>query len=141
MGKLSFFRWGIRYLNIALFMAYPTMGAIFAMPDLERMTLLRLIIFSFFNMLFIAHVYILNDWSDAKLNPRELEFRDKHALKHPEVMSEGDVLRAAVSKMLRATRASWFDMAMRWFMASGASSAFSSPIPRNLSLNALRIIV
>ncbi len=92
MSRLSFFRWGIRPFNILLFMAYPTMGAVFAMPDLKASTLLRLCFFCLFNLPFIAHVYILNDWSDAKLIPNEPGLRDKHAMKHPELVSERDVL-------------------------------------------------
>jgi 4-hydroxybenzoate polyprenyltransferase len=92
MSRLSFLSWGIRPFNIALFMAYPVMGAVFAMPEVNGANIFKLLVFCALNVPFIAHVYILNDWSDAKLNPKEADIRDKHALKHPEVVTEREVL-------------------------------------------------
>ena len=79
--KLRFAFWGIRYFDILVLMAYPTMGAVFAVdrPDLD--TAIRFAVFTVLNFLFVAHIYIFNDWSDAALNPAEPDRRKRHAMK------------------------------------------------------------
>jgi 4-hydroxybenzoate polyprenyltransferase len=81
--KLGFAVWGVRYFDIIILMAYPTMGAVFAIGELDLSTVVRLLVFTVFNFLFVTHVYIFNDWSDARLNPEEPKRRTRHALKHP----------------------------------------------------------
>jgi 4-hydroxybenzoate polyprenyltransferase len=88
-GKLGFAVWGVRYSDIMVLMAYPTMGAVFAMdaPGLGLAGLKRFLVFTALNFIFVAHIFIFNDWSDAQLNPEEPKRRSKHALKHPALTS------------------------------------------------------
>lgn len=90
-GKLRFAIWGIRYFDIIVLMAYPTMGAAFAIDRIDLGVVVKFAVFTVFNFLFVAHVYIFNDWSDALLNPEEPKRRPRHALKHP-VLTRGQVL-------------------------------------------------
>lgn len=87
LQKLGFAWWGIRYFDILVLMAYPTLGAVFAIQELTPPVLARFLVFTFFNFLFVAHVYIYNDLSDARLNPEEPLRRSRHALKYPALSS------------------------------------------------------
>lgn len=101
LEKLKFVIWSIRYFDIMVLMAYPTMGAIFAIDLLELQNSFRLTMFIFFNFLFIAHIYIYNDLSDALLNPDEPKSRSTHALKHP-ALSEREVFTLSLAMALIA---------------------------------------
>jgi 4-hydroxybenzoate polyprenyltransferase len=85
--KLGFVVWGVRYFDIIILMAYPTMGAMFAIEELNLQVILRFTVFSLLNFLFVTSMYIFNDWSDARLNPEEPKRRSRHALKHPFISS------------------------------------------------------
>jgi 4-hydroxybenzoate polyprenyltransferase len=99
--KMKFAFWGIRYFDIIIIMAYPTMGAVFAVDDIDLSIIIKFVIFSFFNFIFVAHIYIFNDWSDAHLNPEEPKRRLKHALKYP-VLTMNQVLVCSIAMSLFA---------------------------------------
>jgi 4-hydroxybenzoate polyprenyltransferase len=94
--KLRFAVWGIRYLDILVLMANPTLGAVVAIRQPLIVPLTRLAIFSILNFLFLTQVFIFNDWSDARLNPEEPGRRSRHALKHP-ALSSGELLALAAA--------------------------------------------
>ncbi len=89
--KLGFLQWGVRYFDIILVSAYPCFGAVLALPDLTWPSLFRLAAFIFLNALYIAHIFIYNDWCDARLNPEEPRLRARHALKRP-VLSDREIM-------------------------------------------------
>jgi len=89
--KLGFMVWGIRHLDMAIIMAFSTMGALMAIGEWDTPTLIKLALFTPLNYLFVAHVFIFNDWCDAALNPEEPNLRSRHALKHT-VLSNRQVL-------------------------------------------------
>ena len=90
-AKLGFLVWGIRYFDVLLVSAYPSIGAVPALPDLSFPTLARLFAFTLVNFLYIAHIFIYNDWCDARTNPEEPKLRPRHALKRP-VLSDREIL-------------------------------------------------
>ena len=98
-SKLGFLVWGIRYDNIFFFLGFPVIGALFTMPDFSFPSLVRLVLFAFFNALFLAQIFLFNDWGDAVNNPDEPGYRSRHGLKHPEVISlrQAAVICAALS--------------------------------------------
>ncbi len=89
--KLGFLVWGVRYFDIILVSSYPCFGAVLALPDLEFANIAKLFAFVVCNALYIAHIFIYNDWCDAKLNPEEPRSRTHHALKRP-VLSDREIL-------------------------------------------------
>jgi 4-hydroxybenzoate polyprenyltransferase len=91
-SRLAFLRWGVRGFDILVLLAYPTLGAAFAWPGWGTEAAVRFVIFSVLNICLLTFIYLLNDWSDARLNPEEPRQRKVQALKHPEVMSERQVL-------------------------------------------------
>ena len=86
-SRLGFLFWGIRYDNILFFLGFPVIGALFTMPDFSSRSLERLVLFAFFNALFLASIFLFNDWGDAVNNPDEPQYRPRHGLKHPEFVS------------------------------------------------------
>jgi len=88
---LGFLFWGIRGLGIAILFSYPMLGAAFALPEVNRAALLRFLLFFCFHVPFGAHIYLINDWSDARLNPDEPRLRKYQAMKHPEQWGERGV--------------------------------------------------
>ena len=95
-SRLSFLRWGIRAFDVLVLMAYPTLGAIFALPQVNWVSCGRLAIFSIFNSFLLVHIYLINDWSDARLNPAEPRQRKIQALKRPEIINERQILGLAM---------------------------------------------
>jgi len=89
--KLGFFLWGVRYFDIILVSSYPCYGAVLALPDLTASTLLRLLVFVLINTLYIAHIFLYNDWCDARINPEEPRLRHRHAFKKP-VFSNKEIM-------------------------------------------------
>lgn len=89
--KLGFLVWGIRYFDIMVLCAFPNLGAVLALPDLSIASLKMLLFFNAFNVLYITHIFIYNDISDARINPWEPAKRNRHALKRP-VLSERELL-------------------------------------------------
>ena len=96
-SRLAFLRWGVRGFDILVFLAYPTLGAAFAWPGWGSEAAVRFAIFSVLNICLLTFIYLLNDWGDARLNPEEPRQRKVQALKHPEVMSERQVLGLAAA--------------------------------------------
>jgi 4-hydroxybenzoate polyprenyltransferase len=91
-SRLGFLRWGVRGFDILVLLAYPTLGAGFAWPGWGTEAAVRFVIFSVLNICLLAFIYLLNDWADARLNPEEPRQRKVQALKHPELVSERQVL-------------------------------------------------
>ncbi len=91
-GRLSFLRWGLRYYSVLFFLGYPILGAFFSLPDFSIKNLIKLIFFGFFNLLFLFQVFMFNDWGDYQFNPDEAQRRSRQALKHPELVSERQIL-------------------------------------------------
>jgi len=89
--KLGFAMWGIRYFDVILVSSFPNFGAVLAMPDLSLLNIIRLAVFNLFNIIFVTHVFIYNDWCDAKINPSEPDHRTRHALKR-RVLSDREIL-------------------------------------------------
>jgi 4-hydroxybenzoate polyprenyltransferase len=96
-SRLSFLRWGMRTFDILVLLAYPTLGAAFAWPGWGAPAAVRFVIFLVLNICLLAFIYLFNDWSDARLNPDEPRQRKVHALKHPELVSERQVLGLGVA--------------------------------------------
>jgi len=96
-SRLAFLRWGVRGFDILVLLAYPTLGAAFAWPGWGTEAAVRFVIFLVLNLCLLTFIYLLNDWSDARLNPDEPRQRKVQALKHPEVMSERQVLGLAIA--------------------------------------------
>ena len=114
-SKLAFLRWGIRGFDILVLLAYPTLGAVFALPELTFAAAARLIVFSGLNVLFLTHIYLINDWSDARLNPEEPHQRKVQALKRPELISERQILVLA-ALLLAAASAGFFFLSRELFL-------------------------
>ncbi len=73
---------GIRYFDILILLAFPTMGAVFAIDAWSVPIALRFVVFCICNAFFLAHVFSFNDISGAHLHPDEPEIRARHALKN-----------------------------------------------------------
>jgi 4-hydroxybenzoate polyprenyltransferase len=91
-SPLSFLVWGIRYDNIIFFLGFPVLGALFSVPEFTPGNLKTLAGFAALCVLFLAQSFIFNDWGDAVVNPEEPQYRDRHALKHPELIDLNSAL-------------------------------------------------
>jgi len=89
---LSFLFWGIRFYNVALFLGFPLLGALFSLEEITSSNFSRLMLFAIFNFLFLIYVFLYNDWGDAILNAEEPSARQRQALKYPNLISERIVL-------------------------------------------------
>jgi 4-hydroxybenzoate polyprenyltransferase len=99
-SRLGFVIWGLRHQDLAVVIAFPTTASLLAIAGWDLAGLRRFLLLCLCHYLFLNHVFIFNDWSDAALNPAEPARRKRHALKYaaftgPQLLVLSAVLLAA----------------------------------------------
>jgi 4-hydroxybenzoate polyprenyltransferase len=72
---------GIRWPDIIILLAFPSMGAIFSVKNLSMESISLLLFFLIISVLFLVQIFIYNDISDTVRDPHEPSRRARHALK------------------------------------------------------------
>ena len=131
-AKLMFAVWGIRYFDILVLMANPVLGAVVAIRQPTVVAQARLCFFVIFNFLFVAQIFIFNDWADARLNPEEPGLRNHHALKHA-AFSSGELI--ALSAILAVVSLAGFFFISPTLFAAGVAIAILTVLYSHPGIN------